>query len=284
MPSETIYTPEGALRHPVSLLREMWRDLLTSREIAWRLMRRDISAQYRQSFFGFAWAFLPPLAMGMAFTFANNAKLINIGETDLPYTFYVIFNTILWQTFVEALNGPVNAVTGAKPLLARINLPREAVVLAKLGEVCFNSLIKLFLVAALFAWFRIGVGWATLLAPFSLLILILLGTCLGLLLAPFGGLYEDILKGLPLATGFWLFLTPVIYPVPGGGGAFASIVRVNPVTPLLVTTRELATAAASGVSSPARFVVVSLFTLFGLGVAWVIYRLAMPFVVERVSS
>ena len=284
MQSEIIYTPEGVLRHPVGLLREMRRDLLGSREIAWRLMRRDISAQYRQSFFGFAWAFLPPLAMGMAFTLANNAKLINIGETDLPYTFYVMFNTILWQTFVEALNAPVNAVTGAKPLLARINLPREAIVLAKLGEVCFNFAIKLVLVVALFAWFRIEVGWTTFLAPFALLILILFGTCLGLLLAPFGGLYEDILKGLPLATSCWLFLTPIIYPVPEGGGAFATIVRLNPVTPLLVTTRELATAATGGISDPERFVAVSLLTLLGLGVAWIIYRVAMPFVIERVSS
>jgi len=155
MPSEIIYTPEGVLRRPSRLLREMWRDLLASREIAWRLMRRDISAQYRQSFLGFAWAFLSPLAMGAAFTFANNAKLINVGETDLPYTAYVMLSTLLWQTFVEALNAPVNAVTGAKPLLARINLPREAVVLAKLGEVFFNFAIKLILVVALFIWFRI---------------------------------------------------------------------------------------------------------------------------------
>jgi hypothetical protein len=48
-----VYTPESKLKHPVRLAREVGRDLLASRELAWRLMVRDISAQYRQSFLGF---------------------------------------------------------------------------------------------------------------------------------------------------------------------------------------------------------------------------------------
>ena len=116
----------------------MWRDLLGSREIAWRLMVRDISAKYRQSLLGIAWAFLPSIVMAVGFTLANNARVINIGFTGLPYPAYVMFSTALWQTFVEALNGPVQAVTMAKPMLARVNFPREALILSKMGEVFFN--------------------------------------------------------------------------------------------------------------------------------------------------
>lgn len=282
MDSEVLYTPESVLRHPAQLLRDMKRDLGRSREVAWRLLRRDISAQYRQSIFGFAWAFLPPLAMGAALTFAARAQIINVGPTALPYTAYVILSTILWQTFVEALHAPLNAIAGAKPMLARINLPGEAFVLAKLGEVFFNFAIKLILVVAVFVWYRIDIGWPTLLAPLALVVLILFGTCIGLLLAPISGLYEDIGRGLPLVTALWLFLTPVMYPVPEGS-AFATLVRLNPVTPLLVATRELAT-AATAVTFPITFLVITGLTLLGLGVAWIVFRLAMPFVVERASS
>ncbi len=38
------------------MVRAMGQDLLASRELAWRLMVRDISAQYRQSLFGVVWA------------------------------------------------------------------------------------------------------------------------------------------------------------------------------------------------------------------------------------
>jgi lipopolysaccharide transport system permease protein len=279
--TEVTYTPESRLRHPRKLAKQMWRDLLASRELAWRLLVRDISAQYRQSFLGIAWAFLPPIIMASGFTLAHDAKVINIQATDLPYPAYVMFSTALWQTFVEALNGPIQAVMGAKPMLARVNFPREALILAKLGEVFFNFAIKVILIIALFLWFQIPVSWTVILAPIALIHLVFLGTFLGILLAPLGILYQDITRGLTLITGFWLFLTPVVYPVPKQG-IFGFLVQLNPVTPLLVTTRELATTGV--ISDPVRFWVVSAITLLGLIITWVTFRLAMPFVVERVSS
>ncbi|OUL21153.1 polysialic acid transporter [Nostoc sp. T09] len=278
---EVIYTPESKLRHPIQLGKQMWRDLLASRELAWRLMVRDISAQYRQSFFGIAWAFLPPIIMASGFTLAHDANVINIQATDLPYPAYVMFSTALWQTFVEALNGPVQAVTVAKPMLARVNFPREALILAKIGEVFFNFAIKLILIVGFFFWFQISVTWTVILAPVAIINLVLLGVFFGILLAPLGVLYQDISRSLSLITGFWLFLTPVVYPVPKQG-IFGFLVQLNPVTPLLVTARELATTGV--ISDPYRFWVVSAITLVGLIITWVTFRLAMPFVVERVSS
>ncbi|MFN6566470.1 polysialic acid transporter [Nostoc minutum NIES-26] len=279
--SEVVNTPESSLKHPLKLFKQMWRDLLTSRELTWRLMVRDISAQYRQSFLGIAWAFLPPIVMAVSFTLASEAKVINVGVTDLPYPAYVMFSTALWQTFVEALNGPVQAVTAAKSMLARVNFPREALILAKVGEVFFNFAVKLILIALLFIWFRIPVSWTVLLTPVPLIHLVLLGTFIGLFLAPLAILYQDIAKGLTLITGFWLFLTPVVYPLPSEG-TFGFLVQLNPVTPLLVTARELATTGV--LSDPLRFWIVSTITLVGLLLTWVAFRLAMPFVVERVSS
>lgn len=278
---EVIHTPESSLKHPLRLLQQMWRDLLASRELAWRLMVRDISAQYRQSFLGIAWAFLPPIVMAASFTLAKGAQVINVGVTDIPYPAYVMFSTALWQTFVEALNGPVQAVTVAKPMLARVNFPREALILAKLGEVFFNFGIKTILIVTLFIFFRVSVSWTVIIAPVALIHLVLLGTFIGILLAPFGVLYQDVSKGLSLITGFWLFLTPVVYAVPNEG-TFGYLVKLNPVTPLLVTTRELATTGV--VSEPLGFWVVSAITIIGLLLTWIAFRLAMPFVVERVSS
>ena len=281
MPPEVVYTPESMLRRPIQLFKQMWRDLLASRELAWRLMVRDISAQYRQSFLGITWAFLPPIVMAVGFTLAGNANVINIGQTDIPYPAYVMFSTALWQTFVEALNGPVQAVTTAKPMLARVNFPREAIILAKVGEVLFNFAIKLILIVGLFLWFRIPVSWTVILAPVALIHLIMLGTFIGTLLSPLGVLYQDVSKGLTIVTGFWLFLTPVVFPVPSEG-TFGALVRLNPVTPLLVTTRELATTGV--ISDASRFWVVSVITIVGLLLTWVAFRLAMPYVIERVSS
>lgn len=279
--SSVVYSAESKLKHPYKLLKEMITDLIASRELAWQLMVRDISAQYRQSFLGIFWAFVPPIVTAAGLTIASNSQVINVGATDLPYPAYVMFSTALWQTFVEALNGPVLAVTKAKAMLAKVNFPREAIIIANLGQVFFNFAIKLLLIIGLFIWFHIPVHWTVILAPVALIHLVLLGTLFGVLLAPIGALYQDVSKGLTLLTGFWLFLTPVIYPVPKEG-AFSRIVNINPVTPLLVTTRELATIGK--ISEPAGFWIASFIAIVGLFLAWILYRLAMPFVVERMSS
>ncbi len=97
-------------------------------------------------------------------------------------------------------------------MLARINFPREALILSKLGEVLFNFGIKLILIIALFIWFKMPVTASVILAPVALIHLIALGTFIGLILAPIGALYQDVSKAIALVTSFWLFITPVVYP------------------------------------------------------------------------
>jgi len=276
-----VYSPESRIRNPLKLLSEMWQDLLASRELAWRLLVRDISAQYRQSLLGVVWAFFPPIVTALGLVVAKNAGAVNIGATDIPYPAYVMFSMSLWQTFVEALNGPLAAVGAAKPMLAKIKFPREAIILAKLGEVFFNFGIKLILIIGLFLWFKISITWNAVLAFVALIHLIVLGTGIGLLLAPFGGLYGDVGRLIPLAVTPWLLLTPVIYPVPKQGW-FSIVVNWNPVTPLLVTIRDLATTGV--LSNPSGFWVVSVLSFALLFVAWILYRLSMPLIIERMSS
>lgn len=132
-----IYKSDSQLRHPARLFKQMIRDLLASRELAWQLMIRDMSAQYRQSLLGIFWAVIPSIITAVGFTFANNNNIVNISATDIPYPAYVMFSMTLWQTFTEALSSPIQAVTSAKQMLVKINFPREALILAKLGQLFF---------------------------------------------------------------------------------------------------------------------------------------------------
>ncbi len=276
-----VYTPKSQLKQPLLLAKMMWRDLLASRELAWRLLVRDINAQYRQSALGFFWAVVPAIITALGFTLAKNTGIVNIGDTELPYPVYVMFSTTLWQTFTASLNGPIGALGKSRAMLARINFPREAIVLSQLGQIGFDFSIKLVFIIALFLWYRVPVTASVIIAPIGLIHLIILGTAIGLLIAPIGTLYQDVSRLLTIATGLWLFLTPVVYPVPTQG-LFSSIVKYNPVTPLLVTTRELATTGI--ISNPEGFWLVSAVSVIALFIGWVLYRQAMPYVIERISA
>ncbi|MDZ4184574.1 MAG: hypothetical protein U1D97_06300, partial [Desulfuromonadales bacterium] len=95
-------------------------DLSDARELAWRLAVRDISAQYRQAFLGFLWAFILPLANTLAWIFLNNAGVVKIADTVLPYPVYVFTGTMLWAIFMDALNAPLQQAIAAKPMLAKL--------------------------------------------------------------------------------------------------------------------------------------------------------------------
>ena len=278
---EIIYTSESLLRHPIKLTKSMGRDLWASRELAWRLFVRNISAQYRQSLLGYLWAFLPPIFTTLTFVFLNSQKILSAGNTDIPYPAYVMVGTLLWQGFVDALNSPIKLVTSSKSMLAKINFPRESLILAGLGEVLFNFTIRLVLMLIVFVWFRIAVTPMILLAPVGIMALMGLGLMIGVLLTPLSILYQDIGWGLAIITTMWFFVTPVVYPPPTKWPA-SLLVKGNPVSPLLITTRELLTTGRVSQFSSFWLIIGSTFFLMLAG--WVLYRLAMPHLIARIGA
>ena len=235
-----IYSSDSPLHRPGQFLLDIWKDLQNSRELAWRLMIRDISAKYRQSFMGIIWAFLPPMAMACVFIILNNRKIINIGETSIPYPAFAFLGTILWQVFVDSLNAPLKVVTASKSMLAKINFPKEALILSGIGQAVFNLMIKLMIVVIILMVFKIPFTWGVIYALPVTLMLILLGTTFGLLFTPLGVLYSDVSQGLGVVTYFWFFLTPVVYPAPTSY-PFSMLATLNPVSPILSGARDLAT-------------------------------------------
>ena len=166
-------------------------------------------------------------------------------------------------------------------MLARTDCPPEAIVLGKLGPVLFNFGVKSVLLALAVLWYGARVPATVFLAPIGLLGLVALGTGVGILLAPINIIYRDVSRILMALTTFWFFLSPVYFPAPSGGG-IGTIMRINPVTPLLSATRDLALTGV--VAHPVQLVLVSVATLLLLGIAWVYLRVALPIAIEQANN
>jgi lipopolysaccharide transport system permease protein len=260
------------------MVEESWR----FRELVRRVVVRNFRAQYRQSLLGYLWAFIPSVATAVGFSLAKEAQVIRVGETPIPYIVYVMVGTVLWQTYIDALNGPIDALREFKGIMNQIYLPPEIIVLSQIGELLVEFLIKLLMLAAVFILYGISPGPMILLVPVLLLLLILQATVLGLILAPLGMLYHDILKAIPVLTSFWFLLTPVVYPIPKPGGIFSLAVRLNPATHFLVATREAMTGGV--VSNPWLLVTGGVISLFAFVLFLIAFRISVPFVVERASE
>lgn len=277
----TIYSSESQIKNPLVLFKQMFFDLLASRGLAWQIFLRDIKSQYRQSVLGILWAFIPTIVTAIGFTLAKDVGVLNIPETDIPYPLYVTISTALWQAFLQSINAPIQAIQSGKGMITKVKFPHESLILAKLAELLFNFGIQVILVIVLFVWFRIQPPLSIILFPVPFLHMVLLGLTIGLFLTPVNALYNDVSRLLSFGTRILWFITPVVYPIPQTG-IFQYVVKLNPVTPLLVTTRELATTGQ--LSQVEDFWLVSFITFILFIVGWVFFRLAMPSVVERFSS
>jgi lipopolysaccharide transport system permease protein len=277
----TVYTPDSPLRHPAALLCGMIRDLLASRELAWRLYVRDTRARYRNSLLGYVWVFVPPLVAALPFIFLNAQGVIKIGETPLPYGAYTMVGTMIWQVFVDALNSPLQAVSSARYMLTRINFPREAILLSGLMQVSFSFLVRLLLLAGVLTWYGIVPSVTAFLFPLGILALVLTGFALGLLLTPLGLLYSDVQRVLAICIPFLMLLTPVLYPTPQSSLA-GIVVALNPLTPLVTNTRDWLTLGTT--PDLAGFIVVTALMTALLVVGWVAYRVALPHLVARLGN
>ena len=280
LPTRT-YSPESPLAHPAKLWRDMKQDLWAGRELAWRLAVRDISSQYRQSALGVLWALINPLTTTAVWLFLSTSRLVQVADTGLPYPVFVFTGTLRWSILVDSFNAPLGQVNGNRALLAKINFPREALILTGIYQTLFNAAIKLGILLLVLPFLGVHPGWGGLLIPVGILALVLTGTALGLAITPIGALYGDIGRGIPLITQFLMFLSPVVFPLATTGWT-GTLMRLNPLTPLILNARAWFT------GQPPQLLGEWALALGGsavlLLVAWMVYRLAIPILIERMSA
>ena len=278
---ETVYSPEQVLRRPGLLLREMWRDLRGSRELAWRLFVRNISAAYRQTLLGYLWAFLPPLVTTGTFLLLRSGGVFDPGDTGVPAAAFLLIGTSLWQFFVDSVNGPLKLARSSQAMLIKLNFPREALLLAGMMEAIFGFLVRSMIIAATMIGFQIAPSITLFLVPFGLLLLLMMGTIVGVLLTPIGLLYEDVSKALPMFIGFWMLLTPVVY-APAAVGLKGTLLKLNPVAPVLSATRDWLIIGET--THTLSLVVIGAVTVIVCGFGWLLFRLAMPHIIARMGG
>jgi lipopolysaccharide transport system permease protein len=276
-----IYSPEPLLGHPVTLVKNILKDLHAGRELAWRLFIRDLSAQYRQTFLGYFWVFLPPLVASLTFIFLGSQGIVTVDTGDIPYPAFAMMGTLLWQVFVDALNAPPQAIGKSKAMLAKINFPREAILMGGLYMVTFNFFVRLLLVAGVMIFWNITPGLTLLFFPVAMAFLLLAGFSIGLILTPISSLYGDVQKMLSMVVGFWMLLTPVVYPARTEG--LAGILAVwNPISPLIVTARESLSGMELSLLGP--FALVALGSVIVTFLGLVGFRIAMPHLIARMGG
>ena len=108
--------------------------------------------------------------------------------------------------------------------------------------------------------------------------------CVGALVSP-GGVGKSMLA-LQLAMQFVMYLTPVVFTVESIESTpwpwITTLYKINPLTPLILSTRDWLTGYSPDYMG--YFFLINGLTIFTLLIVWVIYRIAMPIIIERMSA
>jgi homopolymeric O-antigen transport system permease protein len=269
---EVEYTPHGVRRNGVEGWKIMISELAESRRLIWLLMLRDISVRYRQSLLGYLWAVIPQIVTVGVFAFLHASQVLPIGGTRIIYVAYALWGISVWQLFAGCLSGCTTSLVSSGPLVTKVNFPREALVIAAIGQPIFDFLIRLVPVVVVFAWYGVKPSWSVIFLPLALCPVIFLALGLGFILSITNLAIKDTGNALGTALTIGMFLTPVLYPSPVRW-PFTLINYLNPVSPLLRATQDLI--AAGSVTRPETFAAACLFAVAMLLVGWRAFRVTI---------
>ncbi len=214
---------------------ELWhyRDLLML------FVRRDIVSIYKQTILGPLWFFIQPLLTALTFTlvFGNMAGLSTDGK---PQFLFYLAGITCWNYFAECLNVTSNTFVNNAAIFGKVYFPR----LISPLSVIISSLLKFLIQFALFIGvFLIMYPNNDTLQPNSLIALIpilialmgFMGLALGITISSFTTKYRDLRFLVSFGVQLMMYATPVILPFSKFSGIMLTIVKLNPMTPIIET-------------------------------------------------
>ncbi|MGH2722673.1 MAG: ABC transporter permease [Actinomycetota bacterium] len=216
------------------MIPRLWRH----RALFMTMVRRQYQLRYRQSFVGFAWALVPPLATLLVGTVLFRGVFrVRTGEN--PYILTTMAALVPWTFFANSISVGIPSVIGSISMVTRLSFPRAVLPLSAVGLSFIDFLVA-------------GVGFVSLafiqgdgLPLTSLWVLVLLlveiPLVVGVVLlgSAMNVFARDIRLAVPLLVQFWLFLTPVMYPLSEvTNPMLRSFYLANPMTGIVESFRR----------------------------------------------
>jgi lipopolysaccharide transport system permease protein len=228
---EIIIEPRGKLAG--FQFRELW----NYRELLRFLVVRDIKVRYKQTMLGGLWAILQPFMNMVVFTifFGHFAK---IPSDHLPYPIFVYTALLPWQFFSGGIGSCGNSLVANSHLISKVYFPRMIIPAASLGAGCLDFLIALIILVLMMIYYSIYPGMGILLFPFLMALVAVAALGVGMILAALNVAYRDFRYVIPFLVQFWLFATPVIYPVSIVPAQWRWLINLNPMAGLITGIRS----------------------------------------------
>jgi lipopolysaccharide transport system permease protein len=194
-----------------------WKELSEYQDLLWLMVKRDLTAIYKQTILGPLWYIIQPLITTIVFTVIFG-KIANVSTDGIPHFIFYMSGTVLWNYFSGCLNQSANSLIGNSGVLSKVYFPRLIIPLSGVFTNLVHFLLNLLMFAGFFIYFLYfsaeSLNPRLELVFFPLLVMqcALLGLGVGLWVAALTTKYRDLRFALPFLTQIWMYATPIVYP------------------------------------------------------------------------
>lgn len=200
--------------------------------LLYQLAQKEIKARYKQSFVGYAWVIVNPLAQLLVYTFVFS-MIFRTVSIDVPYPLYVFSVLIPWTFLQTSITSATMSLVNNRDLLKKIAFPREvipyAAVFSKSVDLAFSYVV--FFVFMLI--YKVPISWNILLFVPLFGIQMIFTTAIGLFTSAANLFYRDVQYLINLVLMLWMYLTPIVYPLSMVPEKYLSLYKLNPMVGLI---------------------------------------------------
>ena len=185
-------------------------------------VKREFVAKYRSSLLGAGWAVINPLAMVIIYTVVFSqimqARLPGSSGT-FEYGIYLCAGIFAWNFFAEIIQRSMSMFLDNAGMNYAIISALFLLLLLVLGSFPGAFLVAMLPVVA---------------------VVCLLATSLGIIIGVLNVFFRDAGQLFTILLQFWFWFTPIVYPISILPESIASLVRANPLTPLISAQQGIA--------------------------------------------
>ena len=245
-------------------LAEVWK----YRDLLLLFVKRDFTAQYKQTILGPLWHFIQPIFTTVVFLVVFN-QIANISTDGIEPILFYMSGIAIWNYFSSCLNATSSTFTANAGIFGKVYFPRLVIPLSTVISqlIKFGIQFLLLLVAMVYFGiknnhFHFSTSW--LLIPLLLLMMAALGLGLGIIISSLTTKYRDFTVLIGFAVQLLMYATPIAYPLSFlKTKGYAWLVMYNPLTPIVEAFRYalfgLGTFSAMQLMYSGIFIMVTLF-------------------------
>lgn len=187
-----------------------FKELLRYRDLFLTLAWRDFRVRYAQTSIGLLWALIQPVATIaiLSLVFGNFVGV----QTGVPHLIFTVAGMSMWTYFAFVMSNSGSSIITSQEMVKKIYFPRLIIPLSKAVVGLIDLGITLLILIGLFFYYGITPSANWWMAPFFIILAILVALAVGIWLSALTVRYRDFQHVVPFLVQLGLYITPVAYP------------------------------------------------------------------------